>query len=220
MYNEDHRNQSRMSWRYTYKGRELLPHARRKFVEYQTRETAARERMAVMIKDPSTFNDDRELQAVKAEIDRLSATREQLKVMVGEFRRAPEKEHTMHLSDVVFFGIHLADTFVGLEAVGAAWEHVEQLRTQLSRTRKELQRCLDRQEQIIGKTLRYLGHEGGEASLRERFAGVVDRLQDQVEALEAKLEVLEEEHQAARQAGLEALEALQIPPFRLGETDG
>jgi len=104
MYNEQG-TQRRSEWKFPYKARLLRPYALRKLAHHQAEETALREKMAVMIKDPATFHNDAALQQVKQGIDRHSALREQFEVYCHEFQRLPESEYHLALGDVVFFGI-------------------------------------------------------------------------------------------------------------------
>ena len=57
MYNEDMAGKYRTGWAYSYKGKELLPFALNKYSEYKTKENSAREKMAIMIKDPVSYHD-------------------------------------------------------------------------------------------------------------------------------------------------------------------
>jgi hypothetical protein len=104
LHNENLANK-RYEWSYPYKGKQLLPYARRKLAEHQAAETAARQKMATLIQDPSTFHNDASLQELKRAIERYSALREQLQVYCHEFSRTPERDFNLALSDVVFFGL-------------------------------------------------------------------------------------------------------------------
>jgi hypothetical protein len=94
----------RHEWGFNYKGKELLPYAEKKRHENQTQETALREQMAKLIRDPSTFHNDAALQQLKRDIDRHSALREQFEVYCHEFARTPAIEFRLGLADVVYFG--------------------------------------------------------------------------------------------------------------------
>lgn len=95
----------RTEWAFVYKGADLLPFAQRKLAHHQAEETALRQRMSEMIKDPATFHDDMSLQQVKRDIDRHSALREQFQVYCHEFARTPQLDFRLGLADVVFFGL-------------------------------------------------------------------------------------------------------------------
>jgi hypothetical protein len=104
MYN-DHTGTKRHEWGFNYKGKDLLPYARRKLAGHQEQETELRQRMAKLIQDPSTFHNDGVLQQVKKDIDTHSGLREQFQVYCHEFTRTPNLEFRLGLSDVVFFGL-------------------------------------------------------------------------------------------------------------------
>jgi hypothetical protein len=104
MHNEG-LHSKRYEWTFAYKGRQLLPYARRKLTEHQAAETASRQRMATLIQDPATFHNDASLQDLKRAIEKHSSLREQFQVYCHEFQRTPEKEFFLQLSDVVFFGL-------------------------------------------------------------------------------------------------------------------
>ena len=104
MYN-DFRNISRDSWKYTYKGSELLPHAERKFKEYLGKEVAARKRMSELMLDMKVPQSSKEVSDCKSEIETSGNQREQCAVYVHEFRRTPDRDFLLSLGDVTFFGI-------------------------------------------------------------------------------------------------------------------
>jgi hypothetical protein len=104
MYNE-HTGIKRTEWGYNYKGKDLLPYAKRKLDRHQAEETALRQRMATLIQDPATFHNDSVLQQVKHDIDTHSGLREQFQVYCHEFARTPSLEFRLGLADVVFFGL-------------------------------------------------------------------------------------------------------------------
>ncbi|MBN1410211.1 MAG: hypothetical protein JW969_05150 [Spirochaetales bacterium] len=62
--------------------KEHFPFTRAWYEEYKIKKNAARKKMAIMIEDPVSFHDDRELQKIKAGIDMLSVIRKQLEVFV------------------------------------------------------------------------------------------------------------------------------------------
>ena len=114
MWNEGGQNE-RSTWKFVYKGEDLLPSAQRRLAEHQAVEAQLRDKLARMVKDPASFHDDTKLQQVKQDVDRHSALREQLEVYCHEFTRTPKKEFTVRLSDVVFFGLH-SGGFISSEA--------------------------------------------------------------------------------------------------------
>ena len=94
----------RHDWSFPYKGKMLLPYAERKLGEHQTEETALRKKMAIAIQDPAMFHNDTALQQLKRDIDRHAGLREQFQVYCHEFKRLPEQEYRLGISDIVFFG--------------------------------------------------------------------------------------------------------------------
>lgn len=106
--NEDNYNNERNQWKFTYKAKELLPHAEKRRNEHQQVETRLRSELAALIKDPASFHDDQRLQQLKRDVDRHAGLREQFDVYCHEFARTPNKEFNLKLSDVVFFSLHNA----------------------------------------------------------------------------------------------------------------
>jgi hypothetical protein len=113
MYNE--RDGERWNWKYTYRGEDLLPYARRRLGEHQAVEAQLRDRLAHMVKDLASFHDDVKLQQLKQDVDRHSLLREQFEVFTHEFARRPKEQYVLKLGDVVFFGIH-SDGFTSSES--------------------------------------------------------------------------------------------------------
>ncbi len=106
MVNEDSYQNERSVWKFTYKAKELLPFAQQRLAEHQAVESKLRQQLATLIQDPASFHDDAKLQQLKRDVDRHSALREQFEVYCHEFNRTPNKEFSLKLSDIVFFGIH------------------------------------------------------------------------------------------------------------------
>ena len=94
----------RHEWTFPYKAKFLLPLAERKLASHQAEETVLRKKMAHLIQDPAMFHNDAALQQIKRDIARHSALREQFQVYCHEFKRLPEQEYRLGLSDIVFFG--------------------------------------------------------------------------------------------------------------------
>lgn len=102
MYNDD-RGTKREGWVYPYKGSDLLPFARRKLAEHRDAERAAREYVSEKIRDAG--NNDDGIEKARRDIAVHGNTREQCQVFAHEFERNPDREFTLSLGDVVFFGI-------------------------------------------------------------------------------------------------------------------
>ena len=94
----------RHEWTFPYKGKMLLPYAKRKLDAHQAEETELRKKMALAIQDPAMFHNDTALQQLKRDIDRHASLREQFQVYCHEFTRLPEQEYRLGISDIVFFG--------------------------------------------------------------------------------------------------------------------
>jgi len=107
--NERYGEYERSQWKFAYKGKHLLPHARRRLAELRAEEAQLRERLAGLVRDPASFHDDTRLQQLKAEVDRLSGVREQFEVYCHEFRRTPDKDFSLKLGDLVFFRVHTGE---------------------------------------------------------------------------------------------------------------
>ena len=110
MLNEQYGGSERLQWKFTYKGKQLLPYGQRRLAQLRADEAQLRERLAGLVKDPASFHDDTRLQRLKAEVDGCSAVREQFEVYCHEFRRAPDKDFVLKLGDLVFFRVHTGET--------------------------------------------------------------------------------------------------------------
>jgi hypothetical protein len=102
MVNESGQNE-RSTWKFCYKGEDLLPSARRRLAEHQAVEAQLRDKLARMVKDPASFHtehqaveaqlrdklaqavkdptsfhDDTRLQQLRQDVDRHNALRKQL----------------------------------------------------------------------------------------------------------------------------------------------
>ena len=104
MYHE-FRNTNRSGWKYNYTGSYLLPFAKKRLAEYFDAEKTARDTMSRLIKDLNRTQDDPEIARCRQAIESNGSQREELMVLVHEFARLPEREYTLALGDVVFFGM-------------------------------------------------------------------------------------------------------------------
>lgn len=104
MYN-DFCNTARETWKYIYKGSELLPHAERKFKEFLAKEVEARRQMAAYMVDMKVSQSSDEVSKCKNAIEQNGNLREQCAVYVHEFRRTPDRDFLLSLGDVTFFWI-------------------------------------------------------------------------------------------------------------------
>ena len=95
----------RAEWVFVYKGKDLLPYARKKLAHHKSEEASLRQRLAELIRDPASFHDDTSLQQLKRDVDRHAGLREQFEVYCHEFERTPSLEFRLGLADVVYFGL-------------------------------------------------------------------------------------------------------------------
>jgi hypothetical protein len=101
----DNTHTSRAGWRYTYKGSDLLPYAKKKLTDMCEQERAAREEVITLTRDPATNPEDRRVQEAKRTVATTASVVEELMVYVHQFAREPEKEFSLSSGDVVFFGV-------------------------------------------------------------------------------------------------------------------
>lgn len=106
----DFRITNREAWRFTYTGAELLPHARKKYAEYNAAEGAARRKMAALMLDRSVDVSDQKMGDLRREIERVGTEKEKCMVWVHEFSRKPDQTFSLVLGDVTYFDVVTADT--------------------------------------------------------------------------------------------------------------
>jgi hypothetical protein len=104
MYN-DFRHVTREDWKYAYKGSEMLEFARKRHDDYLSRETSARQEMSKLLQDMRVSTSDDRVKKLEKDIETCANLREQCAVFVHEFSRTPDREFSLALGDVVFFGI-------------------------------------------------------------------------------------------------------------------
>lgn len=104
MYN-DYRGTRRTEWQHTYTGKELLPYAKRKHEHWSKREDKARVEMAKLMGDRAVRGDDPKVKDLQQEIETSGNETEQCAVHMHEFSRKPEREFSLSLGDVVYFGM-------------------------------------------------------------------------------------------------------------------
>lgn len=96
---------SRESWKYNYKGSELLVAARKKYFEFLEGEKAAREIISKLVADIKISTDSREMQQAKADVQHNGQHREACAVYVHEFYRNLDREYNLSIGDVVYFNL-------------------------------------------------------------------------------------------------------------------
>lgn len=104
MFN-DYRNVSRENWKYSYKGKDLLPFAQKKYDFFTQRERENRNEMAALLKDENVRASDPKIEELKSDIERYGSEREKCIVWVHEFQRQPDMDYSLSLGDVTYFDI-------------------------------------------------------------------------------------------------------------------
>lgn len=104
MYSE-FRDPTRNNWRFSYKGSELAEWARKKVNYYQSREAEYREKLAKALSTPSRSVNSDANKKLETTVSDAALQREYCEVFWHEFRRTPDREFSLSISDVVFFGI-------------------------------------------------------------------------------------------------------------------
>lgn len=104
MYN-DFRDTNRDRWRFTYKGSELLPFAQKRQKELHAQESEARAQIQQLMGDKTQSVTGEKAKRLEQVAVKAATQAEQFDVFVHEFERSPDKEFTLSVSDVVFFGI-------------------------------------------------------------------------------------------------------------------
>jgi len=104
MYN-DHRNVNRQTWKFTYKGQDLIEAAQKKLVFFRQKEMEARAEASRLMQDATVSHDSDEVQKCRTQVATNGDNAEQCAVFVHEFQRTPEREFHLSLGDVVFFDL-------------------------------------------------------------------------------------------------------------------
>jgi hypothetical protein len=104
MYN-DFRDTQRDRWRFTYTGKQLLPHAEKRQMALHAQENDLRKQIQKLMGDKSQSVTGEKAKRLENAAVKAATQAEQFDVFVHEFTRNPDKEFTLSVSDVVFFGI-------------------------------------------------------------------------------------------------------------------
>ncbi len=99
----DFRLATRDTWKFTYKGSELLDGAKFKLHSVSLNEQSARETLIKLVSDPAVSANDKRVQDAKSEIETTAEIREKLIVFVHEFARNGDQVYHLSIGDVVFF---------------------------------------------------------------------------------------------------------------------
>ena len=106
MYFDQGNSNRREQWLHAYKGSELLPAAKKLRKEFQAKEREARERVAKLISDMNIGREDGRIRQAKVDIEHYGREHEACAVLSHEFAWNPDKEFSLSLGDVVYFGLH------------------------------------------------------------------------------------------------------------------
>lgn len=120
MYFEFKGENRRTTWTYTYTGVQLLPYAEERLTFYQGEEDKARELSSRLTLDRSVSPQSDEIAKANQAVVHNGQIHEQLVVWVHEFRRTPDREFQLTLSDVVFFGIHVGYDYMKRPSAAAS----------------------------------------------------------------------------------------------------
>lgn len=102
----DFRLTNRDSWKFIYRGAEILPHAEAALGRFAAAEMDNRNTLADLLRDPNVSHEDRRIAEFKKQIEHAGSERERCAVYVHEFRRAGDREYHLSLGDVTYFGLH------------------------------------------------------------------------------------------------------------------
>jgi len=96
---------SRLSWKFTYKGHELIQAAEGLVQELQAKIQVERNKMAAYMKDETRSIRSKLIDTAKNRLTAWAMELEQVQVLGHEFTRNPEREYTLSLGDVAYFGL-------------------------------------------------------------------------------------------------------------------
>lgn len=98
-------DRNRESWKFTYKGKELVEKAYSKVQFYADQEEEFRTRMSLALEDRSISVNSGKINKLKICLANAATQKEICEVFLHEFKRNPDREFTLSLADVVFFGL-------------------------------------------------------------------------------------------------------------------
>lgn len=99
------RDRNRESWKYTYKGSELVQAAKSKVEFYTNKENELRQKMSDMLSDKSIAVNTSRMNKIKQSLESAAMNKEQCEVFAHEFERGASREFSLSMGDVVFFGL-------------------------------------------------------------------------------------------------------------------
>lgn len=104
MYN-DNVSPDRLEWKYSYKASQLLEPAKKLLKFHTNKELEARNKTADLLRDTSVNQNDPRFNELKRDIATHGSLKEQCQVFVHEFSRNLDREYSLGLGDVTFFGL-------------------------------------------------------------------------------------------------------------------
>lgn len=96
---------NRHGWTFIHEGKELAGLANSLHRRFRECELEARNRAADLLRDPQIHHEDKRVIAAKDDIIKYGKLREQCAVWTYEFERNPDREFSLGINDVSFFGI-------------------------------------------------------------------------------------------------------------------
>jgi hypothetical protein len=106
MYFEKNRSYvNRHGWTFTHEGRELQVHAEALCASYASKEMAARNTAADLLRQPDVHHQDKRVVAAKDDFVKFGQLKEQCAVWAHEFARTPARAFSLGIDDVLFFGL-------------------------------------------------------------------------------------------------------------------
>ena len=103
----DYSRPSRTDWKFTYKGSELVSAAKKKLAEITGQFLGAQTALKEAVSSTNRVDNDHEVDRARKDVERLGPRMEECQVFLHEFRRMPDREFHLSLSDVTFFDLHV-----------------------------------------------------------------------------------------------------------------
>lgn len=104
MYTE-FRDRNRENWKFTYKGSELIDAAKSKVAFYASQEDEYRTKVSDAISNRSIAVNSGKIDKLKNKLEAAAAQKENCEVFLHEFSRTPDREFSLSMADIVFFGL-------------------------------------------------------------------------------------------------------------------
>lgn len=104
MYSE-FMDRNREGWKFTYTGAELLAAAKKRSQYFAQREKELRDKLTKRLQDPANSLRSSKNGQLQAKAIEAASRREQCEVFAHEFNRKADREFSLSIGDVVFFGL-------------------------------------------------------------------------------------------------------------------